>query len=52
MYNLGDPYRSFEWFGTGLIVFIMKNGAGNRAGGIIDQKHHGNTGPSGHLHGN
>jgi hypothetical protein len=23
----------------------MKNGAGNRAAGIIDQKHHGNTGP-------
>jgi hypothetical protein len=46
MYNLGDPYTSFEWFGTTLIVFIMKNGAGNRAAGIIDQKHHGNSGPN------
>jgi hypothetical protein len=45
MYNLGDPYTSFEGFGTGLIVFIMKNGAGNRAAGRNDQKHHAQLGP-------
>jgi hypothetical protein len=49
MYNLGDPYTSFEWFGTSLVVFSMKNDAGNRAAGIIDQKHHGNSGPITHL---
>jgi hypothetical protein len=48
MYNLGDPYTSFEWFGTSLIVFIMKNGAGNRAAGRKDQKHHAKSGPIGH----
>jgi hypothetical protein len=46
MYNLGNPYTSFEWFGTSVIVFIMKNGAGNRSAGIIDQKHHRNSGPN------
>jgi hypothetical protein len=51
MYNLGDPYTSFEWFGTSLIVFIMKNGAGNRAAERNDQKHHGKSGPIGHPQG-
>jgi CelD/BcsL family acetyltransferase involved in cellulose biosynthesis len=48
MYNLGDPYTYFEWFGTSLIIFIIKNGAGNRAAGRNDQKHHANTGPNMH----
>jgi hypothetical protein len=48
MYNLGDLYTSFEWFGTCLIISIMKNGAGNRAAGRNDQKHHAKSGPSGH----
>jgi hypothetical protein len=46
MYNLGDPYTSFEWFGTSFIIFIMKNGAANRAAGRNNQKHHANTGPT------
>jgi hypothetical protein len=45
---LGDPYTSFEWFETSLIIFIMKNGAGNRAAGRNDQKHHAKSGPNGH----
>jgi hypothetical protein len=49
MYNLGDPYTSFEWFGTCLIISIMKNVAGNRAAGRNDQKHHANSGPNGAL---
>ena len=46
MFNLGDPYTSFEWFGTSLIIFIMKNDAGNRAAEINDQKHHAKSGPN------
>jgi hypothetical protein len=46
MYNLGDPYTLYEWFGTSLIIFIMKNGAGNRAAGRNDQKHHAKLGPN------
>jgi hypothetical protein len=48
MFNLGDPYTSFEWFGTSLIIVIMKNDAGNRAAERNDQKHHAKLGPTGH----
>jgi hypothetical protein len=46
MFNLGDPYTSFEWFGTSLIIVIMKNDAGNRAAERNDQKHHAKSGPT------
>jgi hypothetical protein len=46
MFNLGDPYTSFEWFGTSLIIFIMKIDAGNRAAERNDQKHHAKSGPT------
>jgi hypothetical protein len=38
------PTHHLSGFGQ-VIIFIMKNGAGNRAAGRNDQKHHANSGP-------